>query len=186
MLGSKLRDLAATRPIRPALSRLSSGMPSLVDAVKASEAASAGRLGLAGRRTALAVLGYLLYDAAAMAYARIQLGAAATEQLFMQGLQGTVVLELRLKNLSQQAELRGQLTPVSRPAPKGMTTSHRDFSILTHAPKAPASGSGRTPLKSGLSHEFLRAKGPTQLAAPVADTRAISVFAPSRTAPLRL
>lgn len=52
------------------------------------------------------------YDGCVRMHARIVLGAAATKQLVMQRLEGTVELELRYRPLSSTAELRGQLTPL--------------------------------------------------------------------------
>ena len=134
------------------------------------------------RGVGAAVVGYFIYDAAILAYARIMLGAAATEQLFMQGLDGEVRLELKLTAFSSQAELRGKLTPVGRRAPAGDFANHRDFSLISHPPKA-----DRT--KSGLSHDFLKmpmdgiqrhvgkkAREPPQ--PPVHATRVVPVFAP--------
>ena len=80
------------------------------------------------------------YDKASMGYAYIQLGAAATEQLYMQGLQGVVELELTLKPLSSVGELRGALTPVGKaPTLPGYQQQHKRFSLIAHPPGHPRS-----------------------------------------------
>lgn len=157
---------------------------SLVGAVAAADAAAASSRRQILRGVGAAAVGYFLYDAAIIAYARIRLGAAATEQLFMQGLDGEVCLELRLTAFSSQAELRGKLTPVGRRAPAGDFANHRDFSLLSYPPPK----DDRT--KSGLSHDFLKMpmdgiqrhvqgkKAREPPPPPVAATRPVSVFAP--------
>lgn len=156
---------------------------SLVGAVTAADAAADSSRRRILRGVGAAAVGYFLYDAAITAYARIMLGAAATEQLFMQGLDGEVQLELCLTAFSSQAELRGKLTPVTRKAPAGTYANHKDFSLISYPPKE-----GRT--SSGLSHDFLKmpmdgiqrhiqgknAREPPP--PPVAATRPVSVFAP--------
>ena len=71
------------------------------------------------------------YGMATTGYAYVQLGAAATEQLFMQGLEGTVELQLTLRPFSAVGELRGPLTPVSRPPSRPCAQNHQSFSLIS-------------------------------------------------------
>ena len=179
------RFLAAARAVS---ARRLSGVPSLVSAVEAAETAATKRKRLLLKGAGLGLLGSLTYDAGVQAYARIILGAAATEQLFMQGLEGEVELELILTNFSSKAELRGDLTPVERPAARGSFATHRNFSLLKKPPKA--GGADRSDEEASsfkLSRAFLRSKAsPKEPAAPVASRRLVSVFAPARLSALVL
>jgi hypothetical protein len=92
--------------------------------------------------------GYWAYGKATNGYAYVQLGAAATERLFMQGLEGTVELEMTLRPFSSTGELRGSLTPASPTSPwlprnppgpwnRASTQgprSHPSFSLISHPP----------------------------------------------------
>lgn len=112
------------------------------------------------------ILAYLAYNKATHLYATMILGSAATEQLYMQGLEGTVELELRIEPFSTVGELRGLLTPVSeRPHTSG-PVNHRAFTLLT-----PAEISSKTRRR----HE---AAVQMQLP-PVAMTRLVSIYAPA-------
>ena len=126
---------------------------SVVAAVRADQSHASGsrvRLALAGGAV---LCGYWAYGKASNGYAYVQLGAAATEQLFMQGLEGTVELEMTLRPFSSVGELRGSLTPVSPtspwlprnpPGPWSGTSSkdarsHKSFSLISHPPGHPRS-----------------------------------------------
>ena len=116
-----------------------------VSAEDASVASSTRRLALTGGAM---LCGYWAYGKATNGYAYVQLGAAATEQLFMQGLEGTVELEMTLRPFSSTGELRGSLTPASPTSPwlprnppgpwNGTSTqgarSHPSFSLISHPP----------------------------------------------------
>jgi hypothetical protein len=97
------------------------------------------------------------------------LGAAATEQLFMQRLEGTVELELCCQFLSSRAELRGQLTPISEAPLKGVL-NHRAFSLLTTADGSPNNTSPRTHARHTAAKE--------KILPPVPTVRVVSVLAP--------
>lgn len=87
-------------------------------------------------RCAAAMLGYCCYDWLSEAMARISLGAAATEQLFMQRAQGEVVLQLTRKPLSTVGEIRGQLTPVNEaPRTSGGAFNHRRVPYIDTPPE---------------------------------------------------
>ena len=71
------------------------------------------------------------YDYATQAYARMILGAAATEQLWMQKLEGTVELELTVRRFCSVGELRGMLSPVLYAPHISMSTiNHRAFTLI--------------------------------------------------------
>ena len=122
---------------------------SMASAVTAEEASAASAAQHSAMLTAGAMLcGYWAYGKATNGYAYVQLGAAATEQLFMQGLEGTVELEMTLRPFSSTGELRGSLTPASPTSPwlprnppgpwNGTSTqgarSHPSFSLISHPP----------------------------------------------------
>ena len=119
---------------------------------------------------------YVAHNEAVRAYAYMRLGSAATEQLFMQKLEGTVELELRLRSFESKGELRGLLTPVSRTPHTVGPINHRAFTLLHHA----GSDNGEAIKESGLStrtrdrHEKLRS---AELP-PVATLRRINLWAP--------
>lgn len=70
------------------------------------------------------------YSYVAHGYAQLVLGAACTEQLWMQRLEGSVELELRMRPFSSCAEVCGMLSPVlERPRTAG-PTNHRAFTII--------------------------------------------------------
>ena len=70
------------------------------------------------------------YNYVADGYAKLVLGAACTEQLWMQRLEGSVELELRMRPFSSCAEVCGILSPVlERPRTAG-PTNHRAFTII--------------------------------------------------------
>ena len=137
---------------------------SVVAAVRADQSASTTstrRLALLG---GAALCGYWAYGKASNGYAYVQLGAAATEQLFMQGLEGTVELEMTLSPFSSVGELRGSLTPVSPtspwlprnpPGPWSGTSSkearsHQSFSLISHPPCHPRSRDEQQPQQEPL------------------------------------
>ena len=70
------------------------------------------------------------YNYAAQCYAQIMLGAACTEQLWMQKLQGTVELELCIKPFSRIGELRGMLSPVLEKPHVSGPINHRAFTLI--------------------------------------------------------
>ena len=119
--------------------------------------------------SAIAAAAYVAYNECARAYGYMILGSAATEQLYMQRLDGTVELELRLRSFSSVGELRGQLTPVSSaPRTKG-AMNHRAFTLLQTA--GTDSGiSSRTKAR----HEAMRS---TELP-PIATLRHVDVIRP--------
>ena len=117
--GRMLLRAASLRLVRRASRGSHSGTDplSVVAAVRADHSAatySTRRLAVLG---GAALCGYWAYGKASNGYAYVQLGAAATEQLFMQGLEGTVELEMTLRPFSSVGELRGNLTPVSPTSP---------------------------------------------------------------------
>ena len=141
---------------------LSSGH-SVVAAVEASHQ-RIGRL-LAG--LPILLLTVLAYEKAARSYAMMILGSAATEQLFMQQLEGVVELELETRNLSTTGELRGLLTPVSEEPRTPGPIKHRAFTLLE-----PANVSERTRTRhAAMAQEQLP---------PVATTRHVSMMRPIR------
>ena len=141
---------------------------SVVAAVKAEQShtrqlavSHTRRLAIAG---CAALSGYWAYGKASRGYAYVQLGAAATEQLFMQGLEGTVELELTQRPFSAAGELSGCLTPVARPPTHSSGQSHRSFSLIAHPPGHPRS----------------KATADAQPLAPVPAVRLIGVLPPVR------
>lgn len=115
------------------------------------------------------------YDYAAQCYAQMILGAAATEQLWMQRLEGTVELELVIKPLSNIGELRGLLSPVldAPQVPQHLQgiMNHRAFTLLESSEIAGRSGlSSRTRERHA---EINRNQLP-----PVVMRRAVGVYAP--------
>ena len=85
-----------------------------------------------GRRAAALLLGCWGYDYASEWSSFIALGSAATEQLFMQNLEGTVELELTRRPFSSVGELRGLLTPIADASrAQGASANHRRFSLLS-------------------------------------------------------
>ena len=137
---------ASRRLVRVATRHSSSnfGDPlSVVAAVKAEQSHTRQLVQSHTRRLAVAgcaaLSGYWAYGKASRGYAYVQLGAAATEQLFMQGLEGTVELELTLRPFSAAGELSGCLTPVARPPTRPSGQSHRSFSLIAHPPGHPRS-----------------------------------------------
>ena len=99
---------------------------SLVAAVQAEHSQRWSRV-LGG---AAAVLGtYKAYDMATRWYAQLLLGSAATEQLYMQQLKGTVELEICIRPFSRVGELRGLLTPVSEAPHVSGPIRHRAFTL---------------------------------------------------------
>ena len=76
---------------------------------------------------------YLAYEQAVRAYAYMLLGSAATEQLFMQQLEGTVELELSLRPFSPVGELRGLLSPIVEEPRTPGPVRHRAFTLLEPA-----------------------------------------------------
>lgn len=153
--GRMLLRAASLRLVRRASRGSHSGTDplSVVAAVRADHSAatySTRRLAVLG---GAALCGYWAYGKASNGYAYVQLGAAATEQLFMQGLEGTVELEMTLRPFSSVGELRGNLTPVSPtspwlprspPGPRNGASSkearsHQSFSLISHPPGHPRS-----------------------------------------------
>ena len=122
------------------------------------------------KRAAAVSLGYLGYEFAAQRYAYMILGSAATEQLFMQRLEGSVELELCCKPFSTHAELRGQLTPIMEaPRPNKGFPNHR------------ALGSGVLPAENRSKHTRDRfAAAAERSLPPVAMVRQVAVMAPMR------
>ena len=154
--GRMLLRAASLRLVRHASRGSHSGTAdplSVVAAVRADQSLASGsrvRLAIAG---GAALCGYWAYGKLSNGYAYVQLGAAATEQLFMQGLEGKVELEMTLRPFSSVGELRGSLTPVSPtspwlprnpPGPWSGTNSkearsHQSFSLISHPPGHPRS-----------------------------------------------
>lgn len=128
------------------------------------------RLLLGGGGLAIA---YLAYDRLVNWYAYILLRSAATEQLFMQGLEGAVELELRLTPFSTAGEIIGRLTPVSdKPHIAGL--NHRAFTIFSTANTVSTRTQGRH--SAALERQL----------PPTVQTRHVSVFAPAHLSALIL
>ena len=79
---------------------------------------------------AAGALCYLAYDKAVRAYAFMLLGSAATEQLFMQQLEGKVELELLLTPFSSTGEICGLLSPVAEAPSTPGPLKHRAFTLI--------------------------------------------------------
>merc|ERR1711865_455862 len=130
--------------------------PALRRGCRQSGPVSRVRVAIAG---GAALCGYWAYGKLSNGYAYVQLGAAATEQLFMQGLEGKVELEMSLSPFSSVGELRGSLTPVSPTSPwlprnppgpwSGNSSkearSHQSFSLISHPPGHPRSRDEQQP-----------------------------------------
>ena len=108
---------------------------------------------------------YWAYDHVVRAYAFMLLGSSATEQLFMQRLEGTVELEMKLRNCSFIGHVCGRLTPVHEAPHTAGPMNHRAFSILANA-----SVSNKTKARHAAAVE-------NQLP-PVTLMREVSVLAP--------
>ena len=100
---------SSTRPRNPSHSLVAA----LEQEAGPSNASGAGLLVTGGVLLAAGALCYLAYDKAVRAYAFTLLCSAATEQLFMQQLEGKVELELLLTPFSSTGEICGLLSPVA-------------------------------------------------------------------------
>merc|ERR1711871_283513 len=98
------------------------------------------------------------------------LGSAATEQLWMQRLEGDVELELKMTPFSQAAEIRGTLSPVhTKPHVQTGAVNHRGFTLL----EAPSGSSGLSEHTRARQREMAKDQLP-----PVMMQRTIKVLAP--------
>lgn len=140
---------------------------SLVAAVEERSVSRLRRVMYGAGATALAAWAY---DFTARWYAQILLRSAATEQLYMQRLQGTVELEMRLQPFSRVGELRGLLTPVAEAPRTSGPIRHRAFTLLE--PADPASKG-----VSSITRARHQAAADAQLP-PVATTRQVPCMAP--------
>ena len=115
---------------------------------------------------------YWAYDYATRMYAYMMLGSSATEQLFMQRLEGTVELQLSMRPFSSVGEVRGLLTPVREAPHTSGPMNHRAFTLLT-PPSVSHDSVGHTP-KTKARHA---AAAELQLP-PVVTKRDVSIFRP--------
>ena len=117
---------------------------------------------------------YYAYNEGVRMYAYMRLGAAATEQLFMQKLEGTVELEMRLRSFSSVGELRGLLTPVSSKPRTAGPMNHRAFTLIHYPDIADEKQAENISKRTKARHEAMRA---AELP-PIATMRQISLWAP--------
>ena len=82
-------------------------------------------------RAAAAGIGLpIAYNYAAERYAQMLLGSCATEQLWMQKLEGSVELEIKLQPFSPVAEIRGLLSPIVEKPRVAGAINHRAFTLI--------------------------------------------------------
>mmetsp|Transcript_18286 Transcript_18286/g.60287 ORF Transcript_18286/g.60287 Transcript_18286/m.60287 type:complete len:235 (-) Transcript_18286:556-1260(-) len=117
---------SSTRPRNPSHSLVAA----LEQEAGPSNASGAGLLVTSGVLLAAGALCYLAYDKAVRAYAFMLLGSAATEQLFMQQLEGKVELELLLTPFSSTGEICGLLSPVAEAPSTPGPLKHRAFTLI--------------------------------------------------------